>query len=179
MFPNLSGISSSYGPSAVLPVSYSDVTNKWPEISQNLVKLYLHTDVVRQNCKLSPLFTLHFCVITLCLILPGLSRLQIQKWSTLFLTHLQQHYNRHWCVRCFCHLPSPLCDLNQILCHTWGTGTIKSTNQQMPGCSAQSAPVWQSVLLVITASWLGSLNIHPLSAGNCSKSVAPVAGLFT
>lgn len=45
MFPNLSGISSSYGPSAVVPVSYSDVTNTLPEISQNLVKLYLHTDV--------------------------------------------------------------------------------------------------------------------------------------
>lgn len=55
---------------------------------------------------------------------------------------------------------------------------VRSVNRQLPGCSAHCAPARQPVPLVITASWLGSLNIHPPSAGSCSSSAKPATLFF-
>lgn len=183
MFPNLSRIPTSYGPCAPVPVSNSDVTNEFlwnPKTGRVLQQNDIFTLTLWGKTVNYLLLSPFVSVLSDSLSHPP-SRLQMQKNEILCFWHIfqKQHHSRQRCLRRFCHLPSLLCDLNPTQCHTWGTGTIKSTNQQMPGCSAQSAPVWQSVLLVITASCLGSLNIHPPSAGSRSNSVAPVAGLFT
>lgn len=184
MFPHLSRISSSHG----LPVPNPNVKSTflqvlWSEQDRESTppKLYLHTDVVRKsichkNCKLSPPFTRLSCLIrSLRLVFPGFSRQREKKKVILHFWQQQQH-NRLWCLRRFLSPPLPV-TLTKYS-RTWGTATIKSTNRQMPGCSAQSAPAWQSVLLVITASWFGSLKIHLPSAGSCSN-FATVAALFT
>lgn len=135
------------------------------------------------NCKLSPPFTPLSCLIRSSprlVVCAGFGRHKQQNKMLYFLTHSQlKKAPRRTAVSVPLPVPSPPRDLNQIQCYTWGTGTIKSTNRQMPGCSALSAPVWQSVPLVITASWLGSLNIHLPSARSSSNSAQPAAALFT
>lgn len=130
------------------------------------------------NCKLSPFNPLSsYQISSSCSV--GFQQTPTAKPDALFLKHLRMKSTSTCCLSVRLPVTSRPCDLNQIQSHTWGTGTIKSTNRRMPGCSAQSAPVWQSVPLVISASWLGSLNINPPSSRSCSSFAKAVAALFT
>lgn len=131
------------------------------------------------NCKLSPFTPLSCLIRTLHHVVSGFNRHQQQNQMLDFWNIRDRNAPQHAAASVPLPVTSRPCDLNQIQSHTWGTGTTKSTNQRMPGCSAQSAPVRQSVPLVISASWLGSLNINPPSARSSSSSAKAVAALFT